>query len=146
MDKNSVLVAGAILFKETKKGPRWFLVKYSSEHDWEIAKAIVRKGESSVRAALRMMGEQGGMGTRVIEEAGRAGGVTSVNGKVLPQRYIYYLMIQKSASEIFGFNRFSWFDYPRTMKLLSSKREKLMFKLGKKQFDEWKKRQKGQSP
>jgi len=103
-NKNLVLISGACTFREVKGQNRWFLIKLPDLEEWEIPKVLVRKGESSVRAALRMMGEKGGMTTRVLEEAGRAGGVTTINGRTFPQRHIYYLMVAKSmAGEAIGF-------------------------------------------
>jgi ADP-ribose pyrophosphatase YjhB (NUDIX family) len=86
------------IFRENRGTLKWFLVKHNGEEEWEIPKVLVRKGESSVRAVLRMMGEKGNMTTRVLEEAGRFGGITTVNGKKLPQRHIYYLMLERARS------------------------------------------------
>jgi hypothetical protein len=129
MDKNRVLVSSAILFDKRKGGVRWFIVRQAEKEDWEIAKVIVRKGESSVRAALRMLGEMGGMTTKVLEEVGRAGGVTTVNGKTMPQRHLYYLVILQSTSgEALGFEKHAWLDYASAVRKLSSKRERMMLK------------------
>jgi ADP-ribose pyrophosphatase YjhB (NUDIX family) len=129
ISKNLVLVAGACIFKEKKGSLKWFLVKQNDEDKWEIPKVLVRKGESSVRAALRTMGEKGNMTTRVLEEAGRFGGITTVNGRKLPQRHIYYLMLERSQSgEAIGFADSIWLDFSKTLKSLSSKREKAVLK------------------
>jgi len=123
MDKNLVLTSGAIVFKDDK-GLYVFIVKNTEEEGWELPKVIVRKGESSVRAALRMMGEKAAMTTKVLEEVGRSGGVTTVNGKILPQRHLYYLMVHKiSGNEVIGFPESLWLEYSKAIKKLSSKRE-----------------------
>ena len=83
-DSNLVLVSCAIVVKEERRKLKWFLVRQSADGDWEIPKVVVKKVESSVRAALRIMGEQGGMSVKVLEEVGRTGGVVTMNGKVLP--------------------------------------------------------------
>ena len=143
LDKNTVLVSGACLYKEKKGKRKWFLIKQSEEEGWEIPKVLVRKGESSVRASLRMLGEKGGMSTKVLEEAGRAGGVTTVNGKVLPQRHIYYLIVAKSISgEAVGFAETAWLDYAKAVRRLSSKRERQMIKAAREELKKWKKIQK----
>ena len=143
LDKNLVIISGAIVFKEGRSKKRWFIVKQSDlEDSWEIPKVFVRKGESSVRAALRMMGEQGGMTTKVIEEAGRAGGVATVNDKTLPQRHIYYLMVRESGvGEVIGFAKTRWFTYADAVRKLSSKRERAMLKEARKGYRKWKKQQ-----
>jgi hypothetical protein len=87
-----------------------------------------------------MMGEKGGMTTKVLEEAGRAGGVTTINGKTLSQRYIYYLMLLRSDSnEAIGFEKYEWLDYAKATKALSSKREKAMLRQAKEVLKSWKK-------
>lgn len=143
MNRNVVLVSGAVVFKEGRGKRRWFIVKQSDEEKWEIPKVIVRKGESSVRAALRMMGEQGGMSTKVIEEAGRAGGVTTINDKTFPQRHLYYLMVRKSeAGEAIGFSNFKWLEYAKAVRKLSSKRERMILKQAREELRKWKGEQK----
>jgi hypothetical protein len=142
IDKNIVLVSVACLFKRQKGRSKikWFLVKPNEDSKWELAKVLVRKGESSVRAAIRMTGEKGAMTTKVLEEVGRAGGVTTVNGKTLPQRYLYYLMILKASSnEAIGFHDYAWFDYAGAVRKLPSKRERQMLKEARKVYRNWKK-------
>jgi ADP-ribose pyrophosphatase YjhB (NUDIX family) len=139
-NKNLVLISGACLFKETRGKRRWFIVKQTDEDGWEVPKVLVRKGESSVRAALRMIGEKGGITARVLEEAGRAGGVTTTNGKTLPQRHIYYLMLTKlAADETIGFPEFAWLEYAKATRKLNSKREKQMLKAANEVLKKWKK-------
>ncbi len=128
MMEKTILVSGACVFKRTTGGVRWFIVKQGEEGGWEIPKALVRRGESSVRAGIRMMAEQGGMRVKVLEEVGRGGGATKYKGKVLPQRYLYYLMIYKDGGEVIGFNEYDWLEYGRASRKLSSKREKAMLK------------------
>jgi hypothetical protein len=142
MEKNLVLVSGAIVFKEYRRKIKWFLVRHGEDGDWEIPKVVVRKVESSVRAILRMMGEQGGMSIKVLEEAGRAGGSTSINDKVLPQRYIYYLaVLLSSEGEPVGFEKGDWLKYADAVRRLPAKRERMMIKQARKEFRKWKKEQ-----
>ena len=97
MKNNTLLVSGAVVVKKAQNGRNyWFLVRQSEDEGWEIPKVVVRKGESSVRASIRMTGEQGGITAQVLEEAGRSGGSTTLNGKVVPRRSIYYLMLFKA--------------------------------------------------
>jgi hypothetical protein len=143
MDKDRVIIGAAIVFKEERGGGKWFIVGNEEEGGWEIPKMVKRRGESSVRAAIRMMGEKGGMSARVLEEAGRAGGVKTVNGKTRPQRILYYLMILRGSSgEAIGFKEVGWFDYATAVRKLSSKRERAMLKSARKELRAWKKRKK----
>jgi len=143
MDKNFVLVSGAVVFKVVRGKNRWFITKQGEDGEWELPKVVVRKGESSVRAALRMIGEKGLMSTKVLEEVGRAGGITTINGKTLPQRYLYYLMILQSASEEpIGFSDHLWAEYAKVVRKLSSKRERAMLRQARKTYRTWKKTEK----
>lgn len=143
MNNNLVLVSAVIIYKDIRGGRRWFIVRHSEDGDWEIPKVVVRKVESSVRAVIRMIGEQGGMSIRVLEEAGRAGGVTRVNNKILPQRHIYYLAAHLSSEgEVIGFEEHAWLDYAKTVRRLSSKRERRMLKQANKELKKWLREQK----
>jgi len=141
MKENLVLVSGAVVFRRLKNGKeQWLIAKQSEDSDWEIPKVIVRKGESSVRAAIRYMAETGGMNARVLEEVGRVGGSAVVNGKVIPRRHIYYLMMQRSAGEVLGFEETTWFDLKRAQKKLSLKKEKELIREAGKILKEWQKK------
>jgi len=142
MDQNLALVSGAIVFKGEKSKRRWLVVKKSGEDgEWEFPKVMVRKTESSARAAIRMMGEKGGMDAKVLEEAGRAGGLTTINDTVVPQRRLYYLMVQEAAGEILGFEDYKWLEYADAVRKLSSKRERLMLKQARQELKKWQKKQ-----
>jgi ADP-ribose pyrophosphatase YjhB (NUDIX family) len=133
--KNLVLIAGACVFEEKRGYLKWFLVKQNGEEDWEIPKVVVRKGESSVRAVLRMTGEKASITARVLEEAGRFGGITKVNGKKLPQRHIYYLMHKRAESgESTGFTDSMWLTHAKCLQTISTKREKAVLKAAKKEL------------
>ncbi len=141
MNKNTqqILIGGAIIFRDYR-GKRQFLVIKTKDGEWEIPKVTVRRGESSVRAVLRMAGEQGGMTTKVLEEAGRANGNTVLNGKSLVQRFYYYLMMQRSGTgEMIGFDEFKWMEYGNAVKKISIKREKEMLKSAREVLKEWEK-------
>ncbi len=133
-----MLVAGAAVFRKAKNGRvTWFLVKDSQTKRWELPKALVRKGESSVRTILRVMGEQGGMNCKIIEEAGRIEDETEVNGKKTPRRIIYYLVLEKSAGEVLGYEEYTWADFSSALKKLGWGKEKTILKNAKKELEIW---------
>ena len=144
INKNLVLVSGAIVFKEGRGKRRWFVVKQTGDEDekWEIPKVPVRKTESSSRAAIRIMGEKGGMDAKILEEAGRAGGSTTINGEIVPQRHLYYLMMQVAAGEVLGFEDYKWLEYAKAVRKLSSKRERLMIRQARQELRKWQREQK----
>jgi len=142
IDKNLVLVSSAIVFKVEKDNDLWFLIKNSDDDEWQFPKTVMRKGESSVRGCIRMMGEQGAMTLLLLEEAGRAGGVTTINEKTLPQRHIYYVAKMLSESgEAIGFEESEWLDYSKALRRITSKREKAMLKQAKVELTKWRKKQ-----
>jgi len=135
-----ISMGGAIVFRGNGGKRQFLLVKTKEGGDWEIPKVAVRKGESSVRAAIRLMGEQGGMTARVLEEAGRFAGTVILNGKSIPQKYYYYLMLQKGGSnELIGFSKYKWLEYAEAVKKISLKREKDMFRLAREVLKLWEK-------
>jgi 8-oxo-dGTP pyrophosphatase MutT (NUDIX family) len=139
-NNQQITIGGAIVFRDNRGKRQFLLVKTKEDGDWEIPKVIVRKGESSVRAVIRLTGEQGGMTTRVLEEAGRAMGATVLNGKSIPQKYYYYILLQKGgSSDLIGFFEFKWLEYAEAVKRVPLKREKDMFKLGRDVLKEWEK-------
>ncbi len=142
--KNSnVLVGSAVLCQDKESKESWFVIKNAGEETWEFPKVIVRKGESSVRAVLRIMGEKGSMTTRILEEVGRTDTVNTVNGKTVPQRVIYYLLILRSTpTEAIGFDNSDWLDYKKAIKTLSSKKEQSMLTSARDLYKLWKKERK----
>lgn len=122
----TILISCAIVYTSKDDKVSWFLVKQGEENGWEIPKTAVRRGESSVRAVIRAMGEQGGMRAKVLEEVGRSGGSTTVNGKIMTQKTIYYLMLQRGEAQILGFTEFDWLDYAKAQKKLKSKKDQSM--------------------
>lgn len=136
---NTVLVAGVALHRLHDEKEEWFILKKLENEGWELPKIVVRKGESSVRAALRVMGEKGAMSTKVLEEATRFNSTINANGKNLSQRTIYYVMILKSSpSEVIGFGEFEWLEYSAAFKRLDKKEQKAI-KASKEIYTEWKK-------
>jgi ADP-ribose pyrophosphatase YjhB (NUDIX family) len=132
MKNKTILISVAVVYKyptnhgTKKEKPVWFIIGGSTEGQWELPKTTVRRGESSVRAVIRQMGEQGGMRTKVLEEVGRSAGSTTVNGRIVAQKYLYYLMVCKGDSEVLGFSQSAWLDYEKAYKRLSSKKDRAM--------------------
>ena len=135
-----IVIGGAVIFRENRGKRQFLLVKQKDNESWEIAKVTVRKGESSVRAVIRLASEQGGMAVRVLEEAGRATGSTIINAKSIPQKFYYYLMLQKGgSSELIGFDEFKWVEFSDAIKKVDLKREKEMLKDARGVLKEWEK-------
>lgn len=135
-----ILIGGAVIVRDQKGKKQFMLVKQKEDSEWEIPKVTVRKGESSVRAVIRMTSEQAGMSTRVLEEAGRFTGSTIVNTKSIPQKFYYYLMLQKAGGiDAIGFFEFQWLEYAQALKKLTLKKDMEMLESGRDIYKEWEK-------
>lgn len=138
MQNNQLIMAVALVAKKRANGKIvWLLVKQTIEEEWGFPQTAVRKGESSVRGAIRMMGEVGGMNARVIEEVGRLTSSTVINNRSTPRRILYYVMIQKFAGEMIGFKEFKWLEFSEALKRLQSKKDKEALKKAKKELRLW---------
>lgn len=139
-DNQQISIGGAVVFRDYRGKRQFLMVQQKEDSDWEIPKITVRRGESSVRAVIRMISEQGGMSARVLEEAGRGSGTTVVNGRSVPQKIYYYIMLQKSGStDAIGFFKTKWMEYGDAIRKLQLKREKDMLKATKDYLKEWEK-------
>jgi len=135
----TILISLACLFKESKGKLYWLLVKPNEDSEWEFPRATVRKGESSVRAILRVMGELAGMSARVLEEVGRGSATINLNGRPVPQKFLYYLLEYKaSAGEIFGFHDFVWLEYGKALRAITSKKEAAQLREARQVLAKWK--------
>lgn len=136
------LIGGAVVFKEIRGNKVHFLLTKDEDGNWEIIKSMGRKGESSVRAAIRLTKEQGCMNVTVIEEASRATGVGTVNGKSMVFKYLFYVMVFVTGGEMIGFDTVSWFDYATAIRKLKLKREQEALRSANKLIKVWKREQK----
>jgi len=128
--KNEHLLAGAVLFRKKNGKTSWFLVQSKGKDYWELPKGIVRKGESSVRTAIRTIGEMAGLQARVLEEAGR--GVEQGN------LIVYYLMQHRnSSSSKSNYSKVSWVPYYSAKQKLSKSWEKKIIMQAKQVLHEW---------
>ncbi|MCX7928416.1 MAG: NUDIX domain-containing protein [Patescibacteria group bacterium] len=140
MNKNLVLETVTIVCKEENNKLLWFLVKTLENSNWEFPHVLVRKGESSVRAALRIISQQANINAKVLEEVGRLDTFTNLNGKTIPKKVIYYLLLAKHVGkEAVGFFESSWCDYAKALKKLNNKNDLSMLKNARDTFKVWKK-------
>lgn len=146
MKAKLILVGIGVVYKKTNGKTRWFIVKQGRDtENWELPKSTARRGESSVRAIIRLLAEQGGMRAKVLEEVGRTGGAALIGGNSVPQKNLYYLIINKEGNEVLGFEDYEWIEYGKAVKKLATKRDQNMLRAGNKllkELDRAKKKQK----
>ena len=138
MQDNTIIISVAVIFRKYRGKKQWLVTKQNEDSIWELPRIITRKTEASARASIRMAGEQLGMAIQVLEEAGRAGGVITINGKIVPQRHLYYLAILRDQSgEEIGFEDFNWLKYADAVRRLPQKRDRQMIKAARKELRAW---------
>ncbi len=145
MKQKLILVGAAVVFKKVKDKPLWFVARVKEDSNWELPKTSARRGESSVRSVIRMMGEQAAMNVKVLEEVGRHGGAALIAGQTIPQRTIYYLMLEKEANEVLSFIETDWLEYAKAIRKLKNKKDITMLKAARdllKEIDKKKKSKK----
>ena len=125
------ILAVPCVFRKKDEQVEWFLVKPETDSDWELPKIKVKPVESSVRASIRVMAEEGGMNAKVLEEIGRSGGAARVNGKIVTQRTLYYLMLCKDGKESLAYADSVWVNHTSALKKAKSKKDIQMLKDGK---------------
>ena len=124
MKDEEVLMSVSVVFKKKGKEFVWFLVKQGDSQDWELPRTIARRGESSVRASIRLMGEQGGMRARIFEELDRHIGAGKINDRVVTQKTLYYIMENLgSGEEPLAFVESEWLPAEKAVKKLKNARE-----------------------
>lgn len=138
---NHISIGGAVVYKEGR-GKRYYWIVGDKDGNWEIPKVTVRRGESSVRAVIRMTSEIVGMNARILEEVGRHSAIVLVNGKATPQKTYYYLLFLKAAGEIMGFEKYQWMDFKKAVKAVELKREKDALKSAEELIKKWEKEKK----
>lgn len=139
---NKRLIGAAVVFKD-QRGKRTFLiVRYGEEDEWEFPKITVRKGESSARSVIRMTGENAGISAKILEEAGRISKEARIDGRLVPEKTYYYLMILMAGREVMGFSDYKWLEYAKAKQKLTWKREKDILVQTRDVLKQWEKAQK----
>jgi 8-oxo-dGTP pyrophosphatase MutT (NUDIX family) len=70
--------AGGIVYKKTSDGEVWLLIQPKGTNRWQLPKGHLNNNESSKEAAIREVGEEGGINVNIFN-------------KVDSQQYFYYL-------------------------------------------------------
>lgn len=140
------IIAGALAYREKRGGIEWFLAKSSSNGGFEIPKSDVRRGESSVSAAIRYMKETAGLRALVQEEAGRISVTARVGGQPgLSAKVYVYLMKQGSGNGRSEFPQTlpgQWFKFPFAKKKLDLAREQKVLSQANGILRQWQKAKK----
>lgn len=139
--EEEILVSGAVVFRTRGGKTLWLLVKPGKDDTWQLSKGVVRRGESSVRTAIRTVSETLGIRGRVLEEAGRAKINSTRDGHSFSRRIIYYLMQQKGKEVRDLMIQFAWADFVKTHHKLSTVQEKRILHQARSLLAEWQKQE-----
>lgn len=140
-----ILVAGAVVYKIRAGKVFWLLVRPNKDEGWQLPKGVVRRGESSVRAAMRVILELVNLKCKVIEEAGRTTVNTTKNGSPMTKKFIFYLIQQrgKSGEEALGvLSKLTWGEFKTASKKLTNQMERKILFRAKITLAEWQKQTK----
>ena len=137
------LITSGTVFRKKKGVTEWLLIK-NKEGKWEFLKILVKRGESSVGAILRVLREGMGFVVEVLEESGRHSQISSKNGTKIQERTIYYLIEEKGDRIKIEENtrEEKWFQHPQATKALGAEREKKILKKAREVLKEYLKKKK----
>lgn len=135
---DEVLVSVAVVFKTRAGRNSWLLVKSGSD-EWQLPKGVVRRTESSVRAAIRMLSEFAGIRGRVIEEVGKTSTRSGHDGKSFTRRTIYYLMQQRGKDGVIASAKTAWVNPKKIRGKLKSATERKIIIQARHLLGEWQK-------
>lgn len=137
--EDEVLVSGAVVFRTRGEKVSWLIIKPGNDDVWQLPKSVVRRGESSVRTAIRVLAEMAGLRVRVIEEAGRTTITSRRKGGSLSKKLIYYLVLQKGKDDANkNGTKISWVDFTRARDKLASSEKRILIQ-AKQALIEWQK-------
>lgn len=118
------LTTGVAVFSKKGAETNWLLVRHPNG-TWELPKSSVRKGESTVGAAIRSLREDYGNLIEVLEEAGRTSTTKVKDGQKVTEKTIFYLAERKGESmQARGEFEEKWQPYANAYRSLGLKREK----------------------
>ncbi len=93
--KNKIITlksAGGVVYKKDKNTIKWLIIKPAGKKEWRLPKGLIEKNETSVKAAMREVEEEGGVKAAIKEKIGEIKYFyTQDNQKVL-KTVIFFLM------------------------------------------------------
>lgn len=124
------LITAATVFRKKKGQIEWLIFKSDPKAPGYLPKGIVKRGESSVGAILRILREDIGMTVEVLEESGRITSSTNKEGARVNERTIYYLIEQSELADKEMLQRSGltqkWGEYAQVARLLPDKERKML--------------------
>ncbi len=93
--KNKILTlksAGGVVYKKEKNKIKWLIVKPAGRKEWRLPKGLIEKNETSVKAAMREVEEEGGVKAVIKEKVGEIKYFYTQDGQKVLKTVIFFLM------------------------------------------------------
>jgi len=127
--------AGGIVFKQTKSGPIFLLIKNMAMRDpdksyWGFPKGHLNAGESSKEAAIREVKEEVGLRVEIIDKIGQSSYIFQVNGEKIFKIVTMFLMQVKKGQILIQdleISEAKWLGSEQVLELLSFSNDKKLF-------------------
>ena len=127
--------AGGIIFKQTKSGPIFLLIKNMAMRDpdksyWGFPKGHLNAGESSKEAAIREVKEEVGLRVEIIDKIGQSSYIFQVNGEKIFKIVTMFLMQVKKGQILIQdleISEAKWLGSEQVLELLSFSNDKKLF-------------------
>ena len=127
--------AGGIIFKQTKSGPIFLLIKNMAMRDpdksyWGFPKGHLNAGESSKEAAIREVKEEVGLRVEIIDKIGQSSYIFQVNGEKIFKIVTMFLMQVKKGQILIQdleIQEAKWLGSEQVLELLSFSNDKKLF-------------------
>ena len=128
--------AGAVVYRDTKKGREYLLLKHSRKElvpreYWSFPKGHIEEGQSTQQAALREVREEGGIDAEIIVKVGENKYVYSLNGEKIFKMVTLFLMKYVSGNiknHDWEVSEAIWVNPEEALKILSFDSDKKLLK------------------
>ncbi len=84
--------AGGVVYKIESSRVSWLLIKPTGRDEWRLAKGLIEKNETSVKAALREVFEESGAEANIREKIGTIKYFYNQDNKKVLKEVIFFLM------------------------------------------------------
>ena len=91
--------AGGAVYKRKKKETLWLIIKPKSYERWQLPKGMIDKGETSLKAAVREVKEEGGVVVKAGEKIDAIQYFFVFEGKKVFKTVTYFLMEYQKESK-----------------------------------------------
>jgi 8-oxo-dGTP pyrophosphatase MutT (NUDIX family) len=131
--------AGGVVFKKEKGKTKWLIIQPKGTDRWQLPKGQIDEGESSRKAAVREVEEEGGVKTRLIKKLGDTRYFYILHGEKIFKTVTFYLMEYQGSSkkgpDKKEIDKVTFVPFEEAIKKLTFKDDRKMVEKGKAFFD-----------